>query len=260
VLLARWPHLAWGLLGAVLLVWALVRNARRGSALGLMGTASAAFALCVGVLIVLVRASYFEQHPDQLLAPRYLVWSSLFWVGLLLALIDALKPTRAALLALMTCVLLLPSQLWMFRVGLGQTETAERTAVAAAVGVIAPDLSLGETELKDLAAALPLLREAGASVFAWPETQRLDQVNDPAGLRWVEVQSLRVEAVGNRLGAPGRRVAFEATQARSERLLLMDEGGVARGLARRERDGRWLGWMRGEAPVSGVRVAEAIEP
>jgi hypothetical protein len=260
VLLARWPHLAWGLLGAVLLVWALVRNARRGSALGLMGTASAVFALCVGVLIVLVRASYFEQHPDQLLAPRYLVWSSLFWVGLLLALIDALKPTRAALLALMTCVLLLPSQLWMFRVGLGQTETAERTAVAAAVGVIAPDLSLGETELKDLAAALPLLREAGASVFAWPETQRLDQVNDPAGLRWVEVQSLRVEAVGNRLGAPGRRVAFEATQVRSERLLLMDEGGVARGLARRERDGRWLGWMRGEAPVSGVRVAEAIEP
>lgn len=260
VLLARWPHLAWGLIGAGVFAWSLLRSWRKGGGLALIGTATAAFALCVGALIVLVRASYFEQHPDQLLAPRYLVWTSLFWMGLGLVLLDALKPTRGALLALVTCVLLLPSQLWMYRVGEGQRETAERTAVAAAVGIIEPDFALGETELKDLVAALPLLREARASVFAWPEVQRLDQVAAPAGLGAIEVHALRVEVVDNRLGAPGRRVEFMAPQGQSKRLLLIDADGVARGLARREPDGRWLGWMAAAAPASGIRVAAVIEP
>jgi hypothetical protein len=39
-----------------------------------------------------------------------------------------------------------------------------------------------------------------------------------------------------------------------------DADGVARGFARREPDGRWLGWMTAAAPASGVRVAAVIEP
>jgi hypothetical protein len=52
----------------------------------------------------------------------------------------------------------------MYRLGMGQTETAERSALAAAVGVIEPGLSLGETELKDLVKALPLLRQAEIAI------------------------------------------------------------------------------------------------
>lgn len=255
VMLARWPHLAWGLLGLVLFAVALWRSWRSRAALSVVGTATAAFALCVGALIVVVRASYFEEHADQLLAPRYLVWTSLFWTGLLLVGLDVLRPARGAALALLVCVLLLPSQLWMYRLGMGQTETAERSALAAAVGVIEPGLSLGETELKDLANALPLLRQAGASVFALPQVRQLDQTPDPALWTAVEVDLLRVSAVENRLGEPGRRVEFELLQSMGEPLLLIDADGVVRGLARREADGRWLGWMRGAASEGEVRVA-----
>ena len=255
VMLARWPHLAWGLLGLGLFTGALWRSWKSRAALSVVGTATAAFALCVGALIVVVRASYFEQHADQLLAPRYLVWTSLFWAGLLLVALDALKPARGAALALLVCVLLLPSQLWMYRLGMGQTETAERSAVAAAVGVIEPGLSLGETELKDLATALPLLQQAGAAVFAWPQARQLDQTTDPALWTTVEVDLLRVSVVENRLGEPGRRVEFELLQSTGEPLLLLDADGVVRGLARREADGRWLGWMRGAASEGEVRVA-----
>lgn len=260
VMLARWPHLAWGLLGLGLFAGALWRSWRSRAALSVVGTGTAAFALCVGTLIVVVRASYFEQHPDQLLAPRYLVWTSLFWTGLLLVGLDVLKPARGAALVLLVCVLLLPSQLWMYRLGMGQTETAERSALAAAVGVIEPGLSLGETELKDLAKALPLLRQAGASVFAWPQTRQLDQTMDPALWTAVEVDLLRIGVVENRLGEPGRRVEFELLQTTGEPLLLIDADGVVRGLARREADGRWLGWMRGEGGAGQIRVARRIGP
>lgn len=260
VLLARWPHLGWGLLGGLGLLWAVRRALRRGGALALTSAAMAAFALCVGALIVLVRADYFSEHPDQLLAPRYLVWSSLFWTGLALALIDALKPRHAAACALLGCALLLPSQLWMHQVGLSQREVAERVALAAAVGVIEPELVPGETEWQDLAAALPLLRQAQASVFAWPESRWLVEAPAPARFAPVEVQELRVNAVANRLGQAGRRIEFEAPQARERRLLLIDADGAARGLARRERDGRWLGWMQGQGEGTPVTVAASVEP
>lgn len=260
VMLARWPHLAWGLLGLGVFAWSLWRSWSSRSAISVFGTATAAFALCVGALIVVVRASYFEQHADQLLAPRYLVWTSLFWTGLALVLLDALKPARGAALAVLMCLLVLPSQLWMYRLGQGQTQTAERTALAAAVGVVEPGLSLGETELKDLVAALPLLQQARSAVFAWPESQRLDQSPASAGLGVIEVQALRVVEVDNLLGAPGRRVEFEALQVQAKRLLLIDADGVARGLARREPDGRWLGWMRGSGAGDEVQVARLIEP
>lgn len=259
VMLARWPHLVWGLVGLGLFAGALWRSWRSSAVLSVIGTATAAFALCVGALIVVVRASYFEQYADQLLAPRYLVWSSLFWTGLLLVALDVLKPVRGALLALLVCALLLPSQLWMYRLGMGQTETAERSALAAAVGVIEPGLPLGETEPKDLANALPLLQQSRAAMFAWSQTQQLEQRPEPALLIPVEVGLPHVGVVENRLGEPGRRVEFELLESGGEPLLLIDADGVVRGLARREADGRWLGWMRGLGGEGEVRVARLRE-
>lgn len=257
-MLARWPHLGWGLLGVAGFGWALLRSWREPDLVRVAGTAVAAFALCVGGLIVWVRAVYFDSHPDQLLAPRYLVWSSLFWAGLGLVLMDALRPGRAALLALSLCVLTLPSQLWMYQLAAGQKQTAERSALAAAVGVIEPGLPLGETVPEDLIRALPLLRQAEAAVFAWPETRWLEHAPESARLQVLPVTSLRISVVGNRLGEPGRRIDFESVESAAERLLLIDADGVARGLARREPDGRWLGWMQGAAPTEGVQVVRLL--
>lgn len=255
VMLARWPHLAWGLIGAGVFMWSLLRSWRQGGALSVMGTAVSAFALCVGALIVLVRAVYFEEHADQLLAPRYLVWSSLFWAGLGLVAVDAFRPTRTAMFALLLCVLTLPSQLWMYRLGDGQRETAERSALAAAVGVVEPELPLGETVPEDLAKASPLLHNAQVAMFAWPEMQWQDRRPDAGDLCVVQVQSPRITVVGNRLGEPGRRVEFDALPHDAERLLLLDSDGVVRGIARRERAGHWLGWMRGSQFSGEVQVA-----
>src|SRR3546814_3224080 len=55
----------------------------------------ACFAAAVGAMIATVRLDYFSAHPEQLLAPRYVVWSSLFWGGLLLATAaQARRPAR----------------------------------------------------------------------------------------------------------------------------------------------------------------------
>ncbi len=259
VMLARWPHLGWGWLGLAGFVLALVRCWRAPNFVCVSAAAVAAFALCVGALIVLVRASYFEAHPDQLLAPRYVVWSSLFWAGLCLALVDALKPARAAQLALILGALCLPSQLWMAQLADRQQQVAERSALAAAVGVLPPELPLGETVFEDLAEALPLLSEAGAAMFVWPETPWLERAPDPAQLRVLAPSSLQIRRIENRLGPPGRRVAFELAELDVARLLLIDADGIVRGLARREPDGRWLGWMRGVPPSGHVRVAVLYE-
>ena len=255
VMVARWPHLAWGLLGALGFAGALLRAWRQPRPAAVLGTALAAFALCVGAMIVLVRAEYFAMHPDQLLAPRYVAWSSLFWAGLGLVLLDALKAVRAAQLACAVFALSLPSQLWMYQLAGKQKQVAERAAVAAAVGVVEPALPLGETVPEELAQALPLLQAAEAAMFAWPETQWLDRAPEPARTHVLAPASLQVNAVDNRLGAAGRRVEFELGGVPAERLLLIDRDGVVRGLARREAGERWLGWMRADAPTVEVRVA-----
>src|SRR3546814_17809908 len=70
---------------------------------------------------------------------------------------------------LLVAIALLPSQLWMARLGGNMQAVAEQDGLAAAVGVVGPDLPLGETVFENLAAALPPAREAGVSVFAWPQ-------------------------------------------------------------------------------------------
>lgn len=121
-LLARWPHLLLGVAGsgwlAVLACRAWRGRAPAATATALAGIGLACFAAAVGAMIATVRFGYFDAHPDQLLAPHYLVWSSLFWAGLLLATIaQARRPARALALALVVALALLPSQLWMAKLG-----------------------------------------------------------------------------------------------------------------------------------------------
>jgi hypothetical protein len=256
VLLARWPQLLFGLAGLgwlAALVWRAWRD--RGPVPALTGIGLACFAAAVGAMIATVRLDYFTTHPEQLLAPRYVVWSSLFWGGLLLATAaQARRPARALAATVLVAIALLPGQLWMARLGGNMQAVAEQTGLAAAVGVVGPELPLGETVFEDLAAALPPARAAGVAVFAWPETRWLGSKPEADALRLLEARGVEVTVVDNRLDdGRGRRVRFMLDDAPANRLLLIDDDGTARGLAMRDReDGRWIGWMRGTGSAAGA--------
>src|SRR5690606_26381425 len=184
----------------------------------------------------IVRLDYFAIWPDQLLAPRYLVWSSLFWAGLLIAgAAHARKPARIAVLAGAIACLLLPSQVWMARM-------AVHTGVVATQGAVA----------EEVAATLPRAQAARVAVYAWPEAQWLGQRPPAPRVHALDAQALQVREVGNRIGARGRELHFVLADAPAARLLLLDADGVARGLATQDPaagDAAWIGWMRGTGMV-----------
>lgn len=262
-LLARWPQLLSGLAGLcwlAALCWRAWRDRAAATLPALAGIGLACFAAAVGGMIATVRLEYFSTHPEQLLAPRYVVWSSLFWGGLLLATAASVRrPARVLMVVVLVATALLPSQLWMARLGGNMQAVAEQTGVAAAVGVVEPDLPLGETVFEDLAAALPHARGAGVAVFAWPETRWLGRRPGAGALHVLEAREVEVVAVRNRLDASerGRRVRFMLDDAPAGRLLLLDADGTVRGLAMRDRVGdRWVGWMRGAGAQGAMpRVA-----
>jgi|LNAP01.1.fsa_nt_gb hypothetical protein len=248
VMLARWPHLLiglCGLCGLAVMAWRTWCNPVRTA---LLGIGLSVFALTVGALIVVVRDAYFQVYPEQLLATRYLVWSSLFWCGLLLA--SVAHAVRGKAIAVAVCCVglaLLPSQLWLWQLGGSMRQVAEQTALAASVGIVDAERALGESEPSDIRRALPLLRDARAEMFAWPEAQTLGSRLTPAD--GVVVTDLQVHGVDNRIGPPGRRVSFSAA-SHKPRLLLVDADGVVRGLAASDAasgPNHWLGWMEGNA-------------
>lgn len=259
--LSRWPHAAIGAVGVAGLLWSSFRCWRKGQAdshARLLGLALAWFALAVGGMAATVRMPYFETHPEQIVATRYLVWSSLFWAGLgISAVAAASRQARALTVVLVVAVALLPSQVWMFQMAESLRRAADQTAVAAAVGVLDPQLETGETVPAELAVALPPLREMGTTVFAWPETRALGAPL-PAAAVAVPVRQLEVERVDNLLGEPGRRVRMQAGVEEAGRLLLVDPDGIVRGLAIPRAgagEGDWIGWMQGGGTAGAVQAA-----
>lgn len=257
-LVARWPATALGALGLALMSWQTVRQWRLRDevtrperfALGL-----AWFGAGVGALVVLARLTYFRQHPDQLISTRYVPWASLFWTAL--ALLFVLRPGRSPRVALWTALAvalgLAPSQVWNGRYALKQRDTADLTAIGAAVGVIGRDFPLVETKLPDLLEAVPLLRAHETAMFAWPET---DLLGTRPRVEPIAVRGATVTAVDNLFGTPGSAVTFRLAPAPASRLLLLDATGTARGLAVPAGSGDlWHGWLRGHADAGELRAA-----
>lgn len=260
---ARWPWLAIGGAGLVLFTWLLVKARQRHACprAVIVGLGLAAFGLAVGAVIVAARADYFTRlHPDQLVATRYLVWSSLFWGGLAVAALGlATRQLRAvAIGAAVIAVLVLPSQLWMGRLAWTTRGTAEQVALGAAVGVLDSAQPLGETVFEELRRALPHLQRQQAAMYAWPEMRRLEQPAAASGVEIVAARDWQTQDIGNRFGTPGQQVAFVA-DADADRLLIVDGHGRARGLAmpdRRLGDNHWRGWVRGKATTEPWQAAQ----
>ncbi len=257
-LTARWPHLLTGALGAAWLLVASLRCRRAPVVPVVAGLGIAWFAVGVGALIALARLDYFTSFPDQLLATRYVVWSSLFWAGLAYAAVAGARTATGPVAALVVAALLLPSQLWMWRYAERIAQVATPVAASVAVGVLDPELPLGENVVEELRAAAGPLARRGAAMHAWPETRWLGRAPGPEVVREDDVGPVAVVAFEDRL-TPGRvahRVTFAAPQDGQDRWLLLDADGVARGLALRDPLDRTraIGWMPAAA-TAAPRVA-----
>ena len=268
--IATWVHAACGpsatahlpaaFVGAAGVTWLLAASWRHrrdgGSELQRLGLGVAWFALAVGVLVAAARLEYFRNRPDQIVSARYLPWSILLWTGLVMAHVAAPARSRRARAAtvLAFALLLLPSQVWNARAAFRLQQVAERTAVGAAVGVLDDAYPLVESRLIDVQRSLPLLREAGAAMFAWPATRQLGQPVAAGASAPVEVHDLVVAPAINRLGGTALRVRFRCEESAVAHLMLVDADGIARGLAMRDEGDEWLGWLPEPAPVAGLRI------
>ncbi len=245
---AIWPNALLASAGIGWLFWSTLAVWRRQEA-SRMEQASlgiAWFALAVGMLVCISRANYFIEYPQQVVAPRYLPWSSLFWssLGMSTALrAGAARQGRVIISILLIAAMLAPSQAWMAMLAHRTQSLAEFNAVGAAVGVLAEDAELGENVPHEMVAALPLLRQSGKAMFAWPETRAMYRPPPAIALR-MPVRELRFTAVTNRLGAPGYAVTFALDHSPCTRLLLADSQQVYGMAVRNGRRIQWRGWAR----------------
>jgi hypothetical protein len=246
---ATWPNalLAVGGIGWLLLSSRATWRQPTARRMQRVALAMAWFALTVGVLVCVSRAGYFVQYPQQVVAPRYVPWSSLFWSGLAMATVlhwRPSKPSYCTVSALLVAVLLAPSQAWMAMLAYRTQSLAELNAVGAAVGVIDENAELGENIPSEIATALPLVRRSGTAMFAWPETRAMGEPL-PADAQAVVVENLRQGPVANRLGSPGYTVVFELEASECPRLVMVGEAGKVVGMAVRIGSGpRWQGWAQ----------------
>jgi hypothetical protein len=77
-----------GLLFAALIAIKIIRRPAGQSKFETISIGLVVFNLAAIAIIVVGRVSYFQALPAQVSAPRYLFWSSLFWTGLFLVLVE----------------------------------------------------------------------------------------------------------------------------------------------------------------------------
>lgn len=263
---ASWPQ---AIIGAIGVAWLIAAGAREWRTFRTRGQAPrvalglACFALAVGAIVAVSRLEYFLVHPDQVQAPRYLVWSSLFWCGLVIAaLLRARRVRLGFALALGAAALIAPSQVWMGRLASNMQVAAEQAALGGVVGVIALDEPLGETVFDELAQVLPLLEREGVAMYAWPESPWLDRVPPTGRVRVLDGAVVQAETIDNRFSGDGMRVRVHAQVRGEARVMILDAQGILRGMAMRDPaagSGRWRGWIRGRHEAAELRAAIRVD-
>lgn len=136
----------------------------------------ASFGLAVGALICLARLGHFEAHPADVLAERYLPWSTLFWLGLALYAVAApcMRSQRrelgAAALAIALAVVLVPSQRWWAGWAAAVYRSNQASAVAAQMDIHDPARFPDglDASADDVRRTLAMMRERGLSMFGEP--------------------------------------------------------------------------------------------
>ncbi|MEP6939266.1 MAG: hypothetical protein ABI846_05840 [Rudaea sp.] len=179
-------HLSWSLLARIISVTGIAAflyrfirmtfdRTRRPSRLEVIASMLCLFALATACVIGLGRLGYFEAHPEQVYADRYLVWPSLFWTGLALLFVCRLRSDGRGEMsvALTAAVAVLPlallpthdaSAIW----GSVVYRRGEQSAAVARSGIFDPGLfpDGADASREDVLKTLALMRKQRVAMFA----------------------------------------------------------------------------------------------
>lgn len=92
--LALWTGAVGLVLAGVIVIRCVVRRDLGKSSLEIAGLGLVVFNVGAVMIIIAGRIQYFHMLPSEVLAPRYLFWSSLFWTGLFLVAIQRAEHQR----------------------------------------------------------------------------------------------------------------------------------------------------------------------
>jgi hypothetical protein len=140
-----------------------------------MGVGLAWFGFGVAALISLSRLAYFDVHPGQVLADRYLMWPCLLWAGMFLQWVaspdapgDGRRGATACLLVIVIGLAAWPAHRQGAAWGAAVFAIAERSAVAAWMGIEDPEWSVddGAASLADKRRAVESFRQRRIAMFS----------------------------------------------------------------------------------------------
>jgi hypothetical protein len=178
------PAFVIGTLGVLLFcLWLVSAMRRRGklARVELLAAGTAIYALAGAAITSFSRIEYFQQHPEQTFADRYMTWPCLFWASIAILALFRYAKSGSAIIGYGGTVVFatLPVALWVTQVdnavwGAIVFRSAQQTAAQLRSGLYDPAHfpaeSLGaETELRQIA----LLRRNRLAMFGDPSWQRL---------------------------------------------------------------------------------------
>lgn len=226
-------------------------------AISTLGVAMSWFSVVVGGLIAIGRYEYFLDHPDQVTAARYIVWSSFFWAGLVIAIISRkAENSKHLIIALFISLALLPSQLWMTKLGISTKNASEFGALAVALDAYNSDTKFGENISTEILHILPELKDRKAGIFLWPEMSWLDDQDLVKKLVVIDATPVTSQVVMNWSGEVWFELALVCKNCSNKNLLVIDSQDKVIGLVRKKTaSNHWIGWAKASESDPRFRFA-----
>jgi hypothetical protein len=234
-----------GIAASLLALLALYRHRASATRMQALGVGIALLALGVAALVALARLDYFVQHPEQIHADRYSPWGSLFWLGLVLALLGRPQRARALRYGTRGLVIVAAALAWPMHASMpgwiaAVYQNAERAGAAYRNGVFEPAIMFPITNAPDAVhyTAIASFRREQVASFRQPWMRMLgEKLSSPprAESKPGAVITLRESVRDGRTGDPALRIAGYVEAAAFDPddagLLLVDSGGIVRGSA-----------------------------
>jgi hypothetical protein len=234
-----------GMIAALIAAVSMWRQRSTATAIEALGVGIAWFGLGVAGLVALARLDYFVQHPEQIHADRYSPWGSLFWLGLVLALLGRPQRARALRYGTRGLVIVAAALAWPMHASMpgwiaAVYQNAERAGAAYRNGVFEPAIMFPITNAPDAVhyTAIASFRREQVASFRQPWMRMLgEKLSSPprAESKPGAVITLRESVRDGRTGDPALRIAGYLEAAAFDPddagLLLVDSGGIVRGSA-----------------------------
>lgn len=215
-------------------------------AIPMLGVAISWFSVTVGGLIAIGRYEYFLDNPEQVMAARYIVWSSWFWVGLGIAIISRKTENSMHLfVALFVSLALLPSQIWMAKLGISTKNASEFGALAVTLNAYNSQTKLGENIPAEMSYIMPELKDRKAGIFLWPEINLLNGHRSTQKLIDIDAILIKSETVINLSGDRWQELTVFCKNCVNKNLLVLDQQDELIGLVRKTFESNyWIGWAK----------------